>query len=119
MIHHFRIASMNEAKAALINLSKSLSKTYVQEGILVNAVSPALIKTAAAAAVLEQQAVAQGVTVQEIEKLFLQQQRPHIELGPPGRPEEVAAAVVFLASEQASFINGGNLRVDGGSVASI
>ncbi|WP_202813846.1 SDR family oxidoreductase [Paenibacillus sp. A3] len=42
-----------------------------------------------------------------------------MELGRPGRPEEVAAAVVFLASEQASFINGGNLRVDGGSVASI
>ncbi|MBA2352395.1 MAG: SDR family oxidoreductase, partial [Burkholderiales bacterium] len=35
----------------------------------------------------------------------------------PGKPSEVAAAVVFLASEQASFILGSNLRVDGGSIA--
>ncbi|TQR44620.1 SDR family NAD(P)-dependent oxidoreductase [Paenibacillus popilliae] len=109
----------NAAKAALINLSKSLSKAYASEGILSNSVSPAFIRTPAAAAVLEEQAAAQGVSVEEIEELFLQQQRPHIEVGRPGRPEEVAAAVVFLASEQASFINGSNLRVDGGSVASI
>ena len=42
-----------------------------------------------------------------------------IELGRAGTPEEVAAAVVFLASESASFITGTNLRVDGGSVASV
>lgn len=40
--------------------------------------------------------------------------RPHIELGRAGTPEEVAVAVVFLASESASFINGANLRVEGG-----
>jgi NAD(P)-dependent dehydrogenase (short-subunit alcohol dehydrogenase family) len=45
--------------------------------------------------------------------------RPHIELKRPGESEEVAAAVVFLASEKASFITGTNLRVDGGSVASL
>ena len=45
--------------------------------------------------------------------------RPHIELKRPGESEEVASAVVYLASEQASFITGANLRVDGGSVASI
>ena len=41
-----------------------------------------------------------------------------MELGRLATPEEVASAVVYLASEAASFINGTNLRVDGGSVAS-
>ena len=50
---------------------------------------------------------------------FMTSFRPHLEVKRPGRPEEVAAAVVFLASAQASFITGSNLRVDGGSVASI
>jgi 3-oxoacyl-[acyl-carrier protein] reductase len=45
--------------------------------------------------------------------------RPNIAVGRPGTPVETAAAVVFLASEAASFINGANLRVDGGSVASV
>jgi NAD(P)-dependent dehydrogenase (short-subunit alcohol dehydrogenase family) len=46
--------------------------------------------------------------------------RPHIELKRPGRrPEEVASMLVFLASDEASFITGSNIRVDGGSVASI
>jgi NAD(P)-dependent dehydrogenase (short-subunit alcohol dehydrogenase family) len=44
---------------------------------------------------------------------------PHIELKRNGRSEEVGAAVAYLASEAASFITGTNLRVDGGSVASI
>jgi 3-oxoacyl-[acyl-carrier protein] reductase len=45
--------------------------------------------------------------------------RPHIELGRPSRIEEVGPLVAFLASEKASFINGSNYRVDGGSVASV
>lgn len=109
----------NASKAALINFSKSLSKAYAKDGILVNTVSPAFIKTPLVEDMLAQQAKAQGITVEEAEKTFLRQNRPHIELGRAGTPEEVAPAVVFLASEAASFINGENLRVDGGSVASV
>jgi NAD(P)-dependent dehydrogenase (short-subunit alcohol dehydrogenase family) len=50
---------------------------------------------------------------------FLAANRPHIELRRAGRSQEVASAVVYLASEAASFITGTNLRVDGGSVASV
>ena len=45
---------------------------------------------------------------------FLNEKRPNIELKRAGRIEEVGAAIAFLASEQASFITGTNLRVDGG-----
>lgn len=109
----------NASKAALINLTKSLSKAYARDGILVNTVSPAFIKTPLVEDMLAQQAKAQGVSAQEAEARFLRHNRPHIELGRAGTPEEVAPAVVFLASEEASFINGANLRVDGGSVASV
>jgi NAD(P)-dependent dehydrogenase (short-subunit alcohol dehydrogenase family) len=109
----------NASKAALINLSKSLSKAYAKDGILVNSVSPAFIKTPLAEQMLADQAKIRRITVEQAEEEFLRQNRPHIELGRAGTPEEVAAAVVFLASESASFINGANLRVDGGSVASV
>jgi len=49
---------------------------------------------------------------------FLEEHRPHIEVGRPGTIAEVGRVVAFLASEYASFINGSDYRVDGGSVAS-
>jgi 3-oxoacyl-[acyl-carrier protein] reductase len=109
----------NAAKAAITNLTKSLSKAYARDGILVNTVSPAFIMTPLVEQLFAAQAQERGITPQEVEQAFLRENRPHIELGRPGTPEEVASAVVFLASEAASFITGTNLRVDGGSVASI
>lgn len=109
----------NAMKAAINNLTKSLSKAYAKDGILVNTVSPAFIKTPLIEQFMADQAKESGITPQEAEQAFLRQNRPHIELSRAGTPEEVAAAVVFLASQTASFITGSNLRVDGGSVASI
>lgn len=106
-------------KAALLNLTKSLSKGYGQHGILVNSVSPAFIKTPMVEAMLDQIAQEKSFSAREAEAYFLKENRPHIELKRGGTSPEVAAAVVFLASEAASFIVGTNLRVDGGSVASI
>lgn len=106
-------------KAALLNLTKSLSKGYGQHNILVNSVSPAFIKTPMVEAMLDQIAQERNLNAQEAESYFLKENRPHIELKRSGTPPEVAAAVMFLASEAASFIVGTNLRVDGGSVASI
>jgi len=106
-------------KAALLNLTKSPSKGYGQHGILVNSISPAFIKTPMVENMLEQIAQAKGFSIQDAETYFLQENRPHIELKRGGTPPEVASAVVFLAAEAASFITGTNLRVDGGSVASI
>ena len=109
----------NASKAAMNNLTKSLSKAYATEGILVNTVSPAFIMTPLLSAMLQKMAKSRASALDEAVAAFLAKNRPHIELKRPGESEEVASAVVFLASEQASFITGTNLRVDGGSVASV
>jgi 3-oxoacyl-[acyl-carrier protein] reductase len=81
-------------------------------------VSPAFIMTPLVAEMIAM--VARGeASPQEAQVQFLANNRPHIELRRPGRIEEVASAVVFLASERASFIAGTDMRVDGGSVASL
>lgn len=109
----------NASKGALNTFTKSLSKALAQDGILVNTVSPAFIMTPLVADFLEKMAKEQGTSPREATAQFLEKNRPHIELKRLGESEEVASAVVYLASERASFITGANLRVDGGSVASV
>jgi len=106
-------------KAAIINLSKAVSKTVGAYNILVNTVSPAFITTPLVENMMQEQAKSKGISKEAAAQEFLRENRPDIVLQRPGTIEEVGAAVVFLASEQASFITGTNLRVDGGSVAAI
>jgi 3-oxoacyl-[acyl-carrier protein] reductase len=109
----------NASKAALINLTKSLSKAYGEDGVLVNAVSPATTITPAVEDLITEEAERKGIAVEEGEEAFVRDNKPNIVAGRLGRPEEVAAIVVFLVSERASFVTGANYRVDSGSVASI
>lgn len=111
MIHY------SASKGALDNFSKGLSKHVAEDGILVNTVSPAFIETPLVEEMLEGAAEEQGISKEEATQQFLDNQRPHIELGRPGRISEVGPLVAFLVSEKASFINGANYRIDGGSVA--
>jgi 3-oxoacyl-[acyl-carrier protein] reductase len=111
--------SYSASKGALDNFSKALSKQYAADGILINTVSPAFIETPLVSEMMEQAAEEQGISTEDAVGQFLENNRPHIELGRPGRIDEVGSLVAFLASEKASFINGSNYRVDGGSVASV
>ncbi len=107
------------SKSALNGFTKMLSKSYAKQGILVNTVSPAFIKTPLVENMLQEIAEKQGISVEEAENNFLTKNRPNIELQRAGTPEESAKIVAFLASDAASFINGSIYRVDGGSVAAI
>ncbi len=108
----------NACKAAIINFSKCLSRIYGKENILVNTVSPAFIETPMTNAMMEDLAKEKGVSEEEAVKWFLKNKRPHLEVQRRGQPEEVAAVIAFLCSDQASFVNGSNYRVDAGAVAS-
>jgi len=93
------------AKAAVVQMTKNLAVAWAGDGIRVNAVAPGIIDTNMTAAM-------KGVEVLE---------RPQIErtaLHRWGTPEDVAPAVLFLASPAARFITGHTLAVDGGYTAS-
>jgi NAD(P)-dependent dehydrogenase (short-subunit alcohol dehydrogenase family) len=107
------------AKAGVLALMKGLSRTYAQEGLLVNSVSPAFIHTPMTDAMMEKRAKELGSDINEAITSFLDEERPYMALKRRGEPQEVAAVVAFLCSEQASFVNGANYRVDSGAVASI
>jgi len=107
------------AKAALLAISKGLSKAYGSEGLLINCVSPAFIETPMTDAMMAQRAEDLGVSTVEAVESFLSEKRPNIELGRRGQPDEVAAVITFLCSDRASFVTGSDYRVDAGSVATI
>ncbi|MGE0387251.1 MAG: SDR family NAD(P)-dependent oxidoreductase [Gammaproteobacteria bacterium] len=106
-------------KAALLNLTKSLSKGLAADGILVNAVSPGLVATPMVVKGLTESARMRGISYAEAEALYLKKIKPNQVFGRSGTAEEVAAVVCFLASEAASYVTGSDYRVDGGSVASM
>jgi NAD(P)-dependent dehydrogenase (short-subunit alcohol dehydrogenase family) len=91
-------------KAALIHLAKSLALELAPDGIMVNAVSPGPIGTEYYEQRLQR------------EPELLKRRLEAIPLKRLGRPEEVAAAVTFLATTEATFIHGSNLVIDGGFV---
>lgn len=104
------------SKAAIINFAKGLSKAYGCDNVLVNTVSPAFIATPMTDKMMQKRADEKDISFEEAIDTFLEEERPGMVLKRRGKPEEVAAMIVFLCSERASFINGANMRVDSGSV---
>jgi NAD(P)-dependent dehydrogenase (short-subunit alcohol dehydrogenase family) len=88
------------AKAGLINFTHSLAKLYSRAGITANAVSPGLVAT--------------DMTEKELRSKAGKAKAAQIPVGRIGTPEEIAAAVVFLCSEEAGYITGHTINVNGG-----
>jgi NAD(P)-dependent dehydrogenase (short-subunit alcohol dehydrogenase family) len=96
------MALYGASRAALELLTKAWAAEYGPRGVRVNAVAPGPTRTA----------MMEGVPAEMVKQLAA--------LAPAGRvaqPEELAAAIVFLASDDASFVHGVTLAVDGGRVA--
>jgi NAD(P)-dependent dehydrogenase (short-subunit alcohol dehydrogenase family) len=90
------------AKAGIAVLTRNAAVTYARQRIRVNAISPSVISTAALATESDERTAR-----------FL----ARVPMGRPGSPAEVAAAVVYLASDEAAYVTGVNLPVDGGYLA--
>ncbi len=91
------------SKAGLIGMTKSLAVELAPQGITVNCVAPGWVRTDMTSQALSDATMRKGI-------------HASIPLGRPGEPDEVAAAVVFLASRQASYITGEVMNVNGGLV---
>ena len=99
----------NTSKAAVVIMTKCLALDYAMHNIRVNCVCPGEIETP----MFLQEASARGISPEEHRKDIA----AHHPIGRLGRPKEVADAVLFLASDDSSFITGTAFSVDGGYTA--
>ena len=95
----------NASKGAVTNLTRALALQLGKQGIRVNAVCPSLTRSEMSSGIMDNDSLMEA---------FMRR----IPLGRPGEPEDVAGPVLFLASEDARFVTGVNLAVDGGVSAS-
>lgn len=91
-------------KGAVLSMTRHLALEGRHHGIRVNSLSPGLIETGATRALLQ---------MPEFSEVMLDK----IMLGRAGQPEEVAAAALFLASDESSFMTAADIRIDGGTTA--
>ena len=105
----------NTVRAAVANWAKTLANELAHFGITVNNVLPGYTETARLQYFMEKQAGNQNIPIEEIK----QKAASLIPAGRLGQPAELAAAVAFLCSPAAAYINGINLPVDGGRLGSL
>ncbi|WP_130835830.1 SDR family NAD(P)-dependent oxidoreductase [[Erwinia] mediterraneensis] len=99
------MSAYNAAKGAITNFTRALAMDYAADGVRVNAVCPGFTFTDMTEDMKQDEAL--------LNKFY-----ERIPLGRAGEPEDLAAAIAFLASDDARYITGVNLPVDGGITAS-
>jgi 3-oxoacyl-[acyl-carrier protein] reductase len=102
-------------RAAITSAVNLMSRIYAADGVTVNCVAPGATNTGRRRQVLENRSKTTGSTYEELDRADI----TDIPAGRPGEPGEVAAAIVFLASSAAAYINGTALSVDGGRTETI
>jgi len=95
----FGQTNYSAAKAGILGFTKALAQEVIRKGVTVNAVSPGYVETEMVAAIRED--VKQQIVAQ-------------IPAGRLGKPEEIAAIVAYLASDDAAYVTGANLSINGG-----
>ncbi|ODC04489.1 beta-ketoacyl-ACP reductase [Terasakiispira papahanaumokuakeensis] len=95
----FGQTNYSAAKAGMYGFTKALAQEVARKGITVNSISPGYVATD---------------MIMKIDEPIREQIREQIPVGRFGTPEDIARAVVFLAGEEASFITGSNLSINGG-----
>lgn len=98
-----RINAYALSKAGVAQLARNLAVEWGPRGVRVNAISPGFIATELSAPLLQNEA-------------FMARRMAMTPLRRPGKPEEIAGAAVFLASDAGAFVTGHNLVVDGGTL---
>jgi NAD(P)-dependent dehydrogenase (short-subunit alcohol dehydrogenase family) len=104
------------SKMALVNMTLSLAKELAYTGITVNCISPGIIATAEIREMYARRAVQNGEPDDwaSLEQKIVRGDMPN-PAGIVGTPEDIGELVAFLASDRARYVNGANVRIDGGS----
>lgn len=100
----------NAVRAGVMGLVRSLANEFGKDGVTVNNVGPGYTATDRLKELSARRAAASGQSEKQVEQTWIDQ----IPLGRLGQPEEIADAIVWLASERASFVTGQTILVDGG-----
>ena len=98
------------SKAAVIGLTKAVAADVIRDGVRCNAICPGTIASPSLEGRIEEQARRQGKPLEEIRQAFADRQP----MGRLGRPEEIAALAVYLASDESTFTTGAIHIIDGG-----
>ena len=105
-----RLVLSNAVRTGVMGLVRTLANDFGKDGITVNNVGPGYTLTDRLKDLSTHQAAATGKSGSEIEQVWIDQ----IPVGRLGKPEEIADAIVWLASERASLVTGQTILVDGG-----
>ncbi|MEM7008446.1 MAG: SDR family oxidoreductase [Thermodesulfobacteriota bacterium] len=105
----------NTVRAGIVGLAKTLSNEFASDNILVNNICPGRIHTDRIIFLANDRAQKLGKDIDQV----IEEMGEDVPVGRIGKPEELAALAVFLASEKASYITGTTIQVDGGLTKSL